>query len=105
MMQGRKNIKNGGYRSGFAVDPSLLRYDAEGRSVYAWFFLVQGLAAQGNCETFKMERVISFDLKRVLRFPPLAVQQTKFNIRDKLTEIIVTRLLVVIDYRRLNHDG
>jgi hypothetical protein len=58
-----------------------------------------------------MEIVISFDLKRVLRFPPLAFQQTEFNICDKLAEIIVTRLLllllvvvVVIDYRRLNHD-
>jgi len=52
-----------------------------------------------------MERAISFDLKRVLRFPPLAVQQTEFNMCDKLAEIIVTMLLVVIDYRRLNHDG
>jgi hypothetical protein len=52
-----------------------------------------------------MERVISFDLKRVLRLPPLAVQQTEFNICDKLAEIIVTRLLVVIDYSRLNRDG
>ena len=52
-----------------------------------------------------MERVISFDLKGVLTFPPLAVQQTEFNICDKLAEIIVTKLLVVIDYRRFNHDG
>jgi hypothetical protein len=41
----------------------------------------------------------------VLHFPPLVVQQTAFNICDKLAEIIVTRLLVVIDYRWLNHDG
>jgi hypothetical protein len=61
-----------------------------------------------------MEIVRSFDLKGVLRFPPLAFQQTEFNICDKLAEIIVTRLLllllllllvvVVIDYRRLNRD-
>jgi len=41
----------------------------------------------------------------VLGFPPLAVKQKEFNIYDKLAEIIVTRLVVVIDYRWLNHDG
>jgi hypothetical protein len=51
---------------------------------YAWFVLVQGLAVQRNCWTFKMERVVSFDLKRMLHFPPLALQQTEFNICDKL---------------------
>jgi hypothetical protein len=41
----------------------------------------------------------------MLYFPPLAIQKAESNICDKLAEIIVTRLLVVIDYRRLNHDG
>jgi hypothetical protein len=49
--------------------------------------------------------LLSFDIKWTLCFPPLAIQKAESNIYDKLAEIIVTRLLVVIDCRRLNRDG
>lgn len=56
----------------------------------------------GNVKSYKVNE-IKFDSENYS--PPLVLQKAWPNICDKLTEIIVTSLLVVIDVCRLSHNG